>query len=52
MLFRSVISLVGQQPVSSPEDVKDALQESEGRDHALLRVERNGGSRFVAMKLA
>ena len=47
-----VISMVGQQPVSSPEDVKDALEESEGRDHALLRVERNGGSRFVAMKLA
>ena len=47
-----VISMVGQQPVSSPEDVKVALQESEGRDHALLRVERNGGSRFVAMKLA
>jgi serine protease Do len=47
-----VISMVGQQPVSSPEDVKVALEESEGRDHALLRVERNGGSRFVAMKLA
>ncbi len=47
-----VISMVGQRPVSSPEDVKSAVEDNEDRDHTLFRIERNGGSRFVAMKLA
>jgi serine protease Do len=47
-----VISMVGQTAVDSPQDVQAALEANEGRDHALFRIERNGGSRFVAMKLA
>ena len=47
-----VISMVGQRPVASPEDVKSAIEDNGDRDHTLFRVERNGGSRFVAMKLA
>jgi serine protease Do len=49
-----VISMVGQQPVSTPDDVRKQVDTAvrDDRDHVVVRVERNGGSRFVAMKLA
>ena len=49
-----VISMVNQASVTTPDDVREKLDSAaEGdRDHVLFRVERNGGSRFVAMKLA
>lgn len=49
-----VISMVGQKPVESPDQVQDEIEAAAGddRDHVLLRIERNGGSRFIAMKLA
>jgi serine protease Do len=49
-----VISMVGQTPVESPDQVREQVEAAteDDRDHVLLRIERNGGSRFVAMKLA
>jgi serine protease Do len=49
-----VISMVGQKPVESPDQVEDEIEAAAGDDrhHVLLRIERNGGSRFIAMKLA
>jgi len=49
-----VISMVNQASVSTPDDVREKLDSAADgdRDHVLFRVERNGGSRFVAMKLA
>jgi serine protease Do len=49
-----VISMVGQTPVESPDQVRDEVEAAaeDDRDHVLLRIERNGGSRFIAMKLA
>ncbi len=49
-----VISMVGQQPVATPGDVRKQLDRAvdNDRDHVLFRIERNGGARFVAMKLA
>ncbi|MDH4012532.1 MAG: Do family serine endopeptidase [Chromatiales bacterium] len=49
-----VISMVGQQPVATPKDVRKQLDSAidAERDHVLMRIERNGGARFVAMKLA
>lgn len=49
-----VISMVGQQPVATPKDVRKQLDSAidAERDHVLMRIERNGGARFIAMKLA
>ena len=49
-----VISMVGQTPVESPDQVREQVQAAtdDDRDHVLLRIERNGGSRFLAMKLS
>ncbi len=49
-----VISMVGQEAVATPNDVRRQLDSAidAERDHVLFRIERNGGARFVAMKLA
>ncbi len=49
-----VISMVGQKSVTSPAEVREQVDSAAGseRDHVMFRIERNGGSRFVAMKLA
>ena len=51
---QAAIHLVGQQPVATPKDVRKQLDSAidAERDHVLMRIERNGGARFVAMKLA
>ncbi|UCC13670.1 MAG: DegQ family serine endoprotease [Gammaproteobacteria bacterium] len=48
-----VISMVGQTTVDSPDQVREQVEAAadHDRDHVLLRIERNGGSRFLAMKL-
>lgn len=47
----SLISMVGQQPVSSPDDVVSAVRQAadEDRPSVLLRVEQDGEQRFVAV---
>jgi len=47
----NLISMVGQQPVSSPDDVASAVRKAvkDNRPSVLLRVEQNGEQRFVAV---
>jgi serine protease Do len=47
----SLISMVGQQPVSSPDDVVSAVRQAaeEDRPSVLIRVEQDGEQRFVAV---
>jgi serine protease Do len=50
----SLISMVGQQPVSSPDEVAEAVREAAEQDRpsVLLRVEQDGEQRFVPVPLA
>jgi serine protease Do len=47
----SLISMVGQQPVSSPDQVIDAVRKAakDDRPSVLLRIEQGGEQRFVAV---
>ena len=49
-----VITEVGQQQVSDPDDVRRRVEAAEeaGRNSVLMRVGRNGQSRFVALNLS
>jgi serine protease Do len=49
----SLISMVGQQPVTKPSQVVDAVQAaaSANRPSVLLRVEQDGEQRFVAVPI-
>jgi serine protease Do len=49
-----VITMVGQQPVDSPNDVTDAVEAAAeaGRPSVLLMLEQRGAKRFVAVELA
>lgn len=49
-----VIKMVGQKPVSSPQDVVDEVKEAsaKNRDAVVLLIERSGDARFVAVDLA
>jgi serine protease Do len=48
-----VIAEVGGEPVAAPEEVEAALAQAEesGREAVLVRVERDGASRFIAFRL-
>jgi serine protease Do len=48
-----IIAEVGGEPVAQPKDVEQALQAAEesGREAVLVRVERDGTSRFIAFRL-
>jgi len=50
----SLISMVGQDPVSSPDEVADAVRAAakQERPSVLLRVEKDGEQRFVAVPFA
>ena len=50
----SVIQMVGQEPVQSPEQVVDKVKEaaSQERSAVLLLVEHRGEKRFVAVEFA
>ena len=50
----SLISMVGQQTVSTPDEISKAVQEAAKQDRpsVLLRVEQDGEQRFVAIPLA
>ena len=50
----SVINMVGQAPVNSPDEVISEVKQAAADKQAsvLLRVEQNGQSRFVAVKFA
>jgi serine protease Do len=50
----SLISMVGQEPVTDPDDVARAVREAAEQDRpsVLLRVEQNGEQRFVAVPFA
>ncbi|MCG6940609.1 MAG: DegQ family serine endoprotease [Thiohalocapsa sp.] len=50
----SLISMVGQEPVKSPDDVARAVREAADQDRpsVLLRVEQDGEQRFVAVPFA
>lgn len=50
----SVINMVGQEPVNSPDDViaKVKQAEKQKKSSVLLLVEHEGESRFVAVKFA
>ncbi len=50
----SLISMVGQEPVTSPDDVARAVREAaeQERPSVLLRVEQDGEQRFVAVPFA
>ncbi len=50
----NLISMVGQEPVTDPEDVARAVREAaqSNRPSVLLRVEQNGEQRFVAVPFA
>ena len=50
----SLISMVGQDPVSSPDEVADAVRAAakKERPSVLLRVEKDGEQRFVAVPFA
>ncbi len=50
----SLISMVGQEPVTSPDDVARAVREAADQDRpsVLLRVEQDGEQRFVAVPFA
>jgi len=50
----SLISMVGQEPVTSPDDVARAVREAAEQDRpsVLLRVEQDGEQRFVAVPFA
>ncbi len=49
-----VIKMVGQKPVSSPQDVVDQVNEAgaKHRNAVVLLIERSGDARFVAVDLA
>ncbi|NIV90412.1 MAG: PDZ domain-containing protein [Actinobacteria bacterium] len=48
-----VILEVNQDPVTAPGDVAEAVQSAQdaGRKSVLLRIERDGNQRFVAVRL-
>ncbi|MGJ3263199.1 MAG: Do family serine endopeptidase [Salinarimonas sp.] len=48
-----VIAEIGGEPVANPQDVEQALAQAEesGREAVLVRVERDGASRFIAFRL-
>jgi len=48
-----VIAEVGGEPVAQPQDVAQALEAAQeaGREAVLVRVERDGASRFIAFRL-
>ncbi|WP_349370156.1 Do family serine endopeptidase [Salinarimonas sp.] len=48
-----VIAEVGGEPVANPDEVDAALAqaEEEGREAVLVRIERDGASRFIAFRL-
>ncbi len=50
----SLISMVGQEPVTDPDEVARAVREAakQNRPSVLLRVEQNGEQRFVAVPFA
>ncbi len=50
----SLISIVGQEPVHSPDRVAELVREAieQGRPSVLLRVEQDGEQRFVAVPLS
>jgi len=50
----SVINMVGQKPVESPDDVIERVRHAaeQKRSAVLLRIEYRGQNRFVAVKLA
>ncbi len=49
-----VIKMVGQKPVSNPQEVVDEVKEASAkkRDAVVLLIERSGDARFVAVDLA
>lgn len=49
-----VIKMVGQKPVSNPQDVVDEVKEASAkkRDAIVLLIERSGDAQFVAVELA
>lgn len=50
----SLISMVGQVPVSSPDEVADAVRDAADKERpsVLLRVEKDGEHRFIAVPFA
>ncbi|WP_029030444.1 Do family serine endopeptidase [Salinarimonas rosea] len=48
-----VIAEIGGEPVANPQDVEEALAAAaeSGREAVLVRVERDGASRFIAFRL-